>query len=49
MFDSAEDFSAWFGAPLEALREGGAAAKRGGAQPSRALRRSNRGMARNCQ
>ena len=31
MFNSAEDFSAWFGAPLQALRDGGAAAQRGGA------------------
>ncbi|GBF90068.1 hypothetical protein Rsub_02776 [Raphidocelis subcapitata] len=27
MFDSADDFAAWFGAPLEALRDGGGAAR----------------------
>jgi hypothetical protein len=31
MFDSADDFAAWFGAPLEALRDGGGAARGDGA------------------
>ena len=29
MFDSAEDFAAWFGAPLEALKDGGGSRKDG--------------------
>jgi len=32
MFDSADDFAAWFGAPLEALRGGGAANRADGAR-----------------